>query len=793
MVLSMKWLRDYVDVDVDKDPHEFCEDMTMSGSKVENYSICGSDIKNVVVGKILSVVKHPNADKLVICRVDIGDGTVQIVTGAKNVFPGALVPVALDGAKLPGGVKINRTDFRGETSDGMMCSLKELGLSVNDFPYAVENGIFIIQEECEAGQDIVTAAGLDDTVVEFEITPNRPDCLSVLGLAREAAATFDKQLHMPEHHVKGGSGKTADYVTAEVQEPSLCTRYTARAVRNVKIGPSPRWMRERLRASGVRPINNIVDITNFVMLEYGQPMHAFDYRLIAGGGIRVRLAKPGEKITTLDGVERILDGNTLVIADSDRPVAVAGVMGGENSGIVEGTDTVIFESAVFDSTSVRETSKKLGLRTEASSRFEKGLDPDNTIPALNRACAFVELLGAGEVCGDLIDINHAVPAERKIKLDPDWVNRFLGTSIPAKFMADALIKLHFKVDGDLVTVPSYRRDVEQKADIAEEIARIYGYNKIPTVHLGGAAIIGGLNDRQKFVRGVHSSLVASGFYEISTYSFISPKFYDRINVPKDSGLRHSLKIINPLGEDTSVMRTTTLPSMLETLARNYRNRNESAALYDLGSVYIPGAEGELPDEKQKITLGIYGGDADFFTLKGAVEALLDRLGVKGYGFAAEEDLPAFHPGRCAAVLAGGEKIGVLGEIHPDVLSEYGIETRAYAAVLDLEAVYKNRQKEIRYAPLPKFPAITRDIAMICGEELPVGKLEETIRSAAPDVVESIKLFDVYRGKQISEGRKSVAFSISMRAADRTLTDGEADEAVQEILSALSKLGAERRS
>lgn len=796
MNLSMKWLHDYVDIDASANPREFTEAMTMSGSKVESYGSAGDEIQKVVVGKILSVEKHPDADKLVVCSVDVGQSEpIQIVTGASNVFEGALVPAALDGSLLPGGKKIRKGKLRGVLSNGMMCSLGELGLSKNDFPYAIEDGIFIIEEECRVGQDIREVTGLDDIVVEFEITPNRPDCLSVIGLAREVAVTFNKKLTLPDAQVKGGSSSTKDFVNAKVHEPKLCTRYMARAVRNVKIGPSPLWMRQRLRSAGVRPINNIVDITNFVMLEYGQPMHAFDYRQINGGTINVRLARDGEKITTLDGIERKLDDKMLVIADNEKPVAVAGVMGGEFSGIMDDTNTIVFESAMFDSTSVRLTAKRLGMRTEASSRYEKGLDAQNTIKALDRACRLVELFGAGEVCTDYIDINNADFKAKTIKLDAQWINSFLGTDIDKKFMIDTLRRLEFKVEDDVITVPSYRADVEQKADIAEEVARIYGYNEIPTTLLRGAATKGGLNTTQKFEKNVSNSLLALGYTEISTYSFISPKYYDKIHMPSDSPMRNSVKIINPLGEDTSIMRTTMLPSMLETLSYNYSNRNLAARFFEIGTIYIPRGKGELPQEPVKITLGSYGEDEDFYSIKGDVEELFENLGVDSEKceYLPCSDNPAFHPGRCAKIIADGIQIGIIGEIHPEVQASYEIDTRVYAATIDASELMKNAVQDKSYTPLPKFPSTARDIAVLCDDGIPVMKLEKAMKSAAGKVIEKIELFDIYRGKQIPEGKKSVAFSVVMRAADRTLTVDEADSAVKKVVKALESLGASLRS
>jgi phenylalanyl-tRNA synthetase beta chain len=639
----------------------------------------------------------------------------------------------------------------------MLCSLGELQLTKSDFPYAIEDGIFIIDEDCKPGEDIKKAIGLDDTVIEFEITPNRPDCLSVFGLAREVAVTYKQPLHLPKPEVKGGEGKTGDIINVEVHEPTLCSRYSARAVKNVKIEPSPRWMRERLRAMGVRPINNIVDITNYVMLEYGQPMHAFDSRFVSGGKINVRRAKDSEKITTLDGIERNLTTDMLIIADAEKPVAVAGVMGGEYSGIMNDTSTVIFESAMFDGTSIRLTSKKLALRSESSSRFEKGLDAQNSIPALMRACQLVEMLGAGDVCGDYIDIDNSDKSSRAVSLDADWINGFLGTDISKEFMIKALNDLGFAVKDDIILIPSWRGDVEHKADIAEEVARIYGYNKIPTTLVSGSSAKGGLNPTQRFEKAVSEELIAQGLYEVSTYSFISPKYYDKIRMPSDSPLRRSVKIINPLGEDTSIMRTVTLPSILEVLSLNYNNRNLKAGVFEIGTIYLPLGDDELPQEKNKITLGIYGGDSDFYTIKGVVEELLNFADVGEYDVEGCTDNPAFHPGRCAKLTIDGDELAILGEVHPAVSANYEISARTFAAVIDFELLMKYSAKQKEYKPLPKFPATTRDIALICDDNIPVLTLEKVIKAAAKNVLESIELFDIYKGKQIPEGKKSVQY------------------------------------
>ncbi|WP_071427109.1 phenylalanine--tRNA ligase subunit beta [Merdimmobilis hominis] len=795
MNLSQKWLLDYVDVS-EVEPHEFAEAMTMSGSKVEGYCREGADITGVVVGEILSVVKHPNADSLVICQVNIGEAEpVQIVTGATNVFAGAYVPVATNGSHLPGDKVIKKGKLRGEVSNGMLCSLSELGLTVHDFPYAIEDGIFILGDDCEKtpGMDIHEAIGLDDLCTEFEITSNRPDCLSVTGLAREAAVTFQKELHLPEPKVEKETGDIREHLSIEVQNPELCPRYIGRMVKNVKIGPSPRWMRERLRACGVRPINNIVDITNYVMLEYGQPMHAFDFKYVKGGKIIVRTAREDEtSFMTLDGVTRTLSPEMLTICDAEGPTAVAGVMGGEFSSIMEDTDTILFESACFNGPSVRLTAKKLGMRTEASGRYEKGLDPATCLPAVQRACQLVELLGAGEVVGGMIDVDNSPKEKIVLPLEADWINRFLGIDLPAEEMKTILSRLGFGIEGDQVVVPSYRADVRCKADVAEEIARIYGYNNIPTTSLRGSCE-GKLTPRQKMERRVNNIMLAQGYSEIMTYSFISPKYYDKIGLPADSALRKSVVISNPLGEDTSVMRTTTLPSMLEILSKNYANRNMAAALYEIGAEYIPQGENELPIETDHLTLGLYGDKADFYAIKGAVEALLDYLNIQDVDVEADSTNPTFHPGRCAVITAGGEELGVVGEVHPLVAENYEIGTRVYLAKLSMDALFAHTPADKEYKALPKYPASQRDIALLCDEELPVLTMEKAISSAVGSLLEKVELFDVYRGAQIPDHKKSVAFNLVLRSADHTLTVEEADAAVKRALKALSALNVTLRS
>lgn len=794
MNLSMRWLKDYVDIDVK--PREFAHEMTMSGSKVECYEIEGEEIKNVVVGKVLDIKPHTNSDHLVICQIDVAkEAPLQIVTGASNVVVGALVPVALDNSVLPGDKKIKKGKLRGELSEGMLCSLGELGLTTHDFPYAIEDGIFLIEEDCKIGEDICSALRFNDTCVEFEITPNRPDCLSVIGLAREASATFNVPLNLHTPVVKTATGNINDLLDVEVLNKELCPRYTARMIKNVKVAPSPLWMREHLRASGVRPINNLVDITNYVMLEYCQPLHAFDANLLETNSdghkkIIVRNAQ-NEKFNTLDGIERTLNENMLVIADEKKTVAVAGVMGGENSAIVDDTNTVIFESANFKGSSVRVTARDLALRTDASARFEKGLDPKSTMPAVMRACELVEMLGAGEVVDGVIDIDNSPKEPARIKLDVDWINAFLGINITRKEMVDILTSLCFEMDGDEIIVPSYRADVEHKADIAEEIARIYGYNNIPTTTIKGVAK-GQITDEQKFDRMIHKTMQSSGCYEVSTYSFISPKYYDKINLPSDSSLRKCVTITNPLGEDTSVMRTTTLPSMLEVLSRNYNNRNETFYGYEIGTEYISNGENELPDENPQVTIGMYGQNSDFYNIKGIVEILLTSLNIKDWDIHPVSDNPTFHPGRCAEITMGDTTLGILGEAHPVVTNNYSIGTKVYLAKFDVKAMFANRQTEIQYKPLPKYPASTRDLSLICDIDLPIIEIKKAIKNAVGNTLESVKLFDVYKGAQIAEDKKSVSYKIIMRSQTGTLTDTEADDAVKRVLKALEKINVTLR-
>ncbi len=799
MNLSLRWLADYVKLDVT--PKEFCAAMTMSGSKVEAFEEEKERLDGIVVGRILSKRVHENADALFVCSVDMGgEEPVQIVTNAKNVQEGDLVPVATPGTTVHEGnesMTIKVAKVRGVESRGMFCGLETLGLTVNDFPYADPESVFVLQEDCKPGQDIASAIGVDDVSVEFEITSNRPDCLSVIGLAREASATFGVPLEVSKPTFSGSDEDITKTLHVEIQNTEKCTRYVAGLVRNVKIGPSPRWMRERLRASGVRPINNLVDITNYVMLEYGQPMHAFDLRFVKDGSICVRNARNGEKITTLDGIERELSEEMLIIADAEKPIAVAGIMGGEYSGIMEDTVDVVFESAYFEPVQVRRTAKKLGMRTDASARYEKGLDETSMPVTLARALQLVEELAAGEPVGTTIDCNYADPQPNRIPFDPAWINAFLGTQIPEADMLGYLTSLDIHVENGECLSPSFRIDLLRPADIAEEVARIYGYNNIPSTVIKGVAQAQ-YTPEQKFNRVIEQTMAGLGYSGILTYSFISPKWFDKIGLSADSKLRNTTTITNPLGEDTSVMQTTTIPGMLEILANNYNKRNAQAWLFEVSKEYLPTVPDKLPEELHRLTVGMYGGDADFFTMKGALEALLKKLGVEkihytrcGEGCPYDEQT-AFHPGRSAVIYAGEQAVGIFGEIHPTVQKTYGIGVRTYVAKLDIPALFASANEEITYNPLPKFPAMTRDISLVCAEEVAVGDLENAITEAVGRYLEKVELFDVYRGEQIEQGKKSVAFNIVMRNYEETMTTEQADAAMKRVCKALAKMGAELR-
>lgn len=802
MKLPLSWLKDYTNID-GISPAEFDAAMTMSGSKVECVDYLGAEINNVVTGKILSVEKHPDSDHLVICQIDAGqDEPVQIVTGAPNVTEnsiGEICPVCLHKSTLPGGVKITRGKLRGVMSNGMMCSFQELGLEHGCVPYACDNGILFLPQDTPVGVDIKGVLGLDEYVADFEITSNRPDCLSIIGLARETAATFQRPFAVKDPEVKGCGDDIANYVSVQVDEPELCPRYSAKIVKNIKIEPSPAWLRERLFAAGVRPINNIVDITNYVMLEYGQPMHAFDYACLSDGKIVVRRPKPGESIQTLDGQDRAITPEMLAICDGSKPVAIAGVMGGANSEITENTKTVVFESACFHGATIRITAKTLGMRTEASGRFEKGLDPSLTMPALLRACELIEELGAGEVIDGVVDACAADLTPKTLPFEPEKINALLGTDLSAQTQAEMLERLEFQVQGNTVTIPSFRIDIARMCDLAEEVARMFGYDNIPVRLYAGDTTQGGLSARQQLERAAANVCLSAGFDESMSHSFISPKFYDAINLPADDVRRISTTILNPLGEDFSVMRTTVLPSMLDSLSHNHAHRNPAASLYELGTIYTPvikdgKADAEqLPQEEKILTLGSYG-RLSFFQFKGVVEAICRQLNIKNVSFTADTENPSYHPGRCAKVFAGDTLLGVFGTVHPIVSKKYDFGTDVLAAELRMEALAACADPVKLYQPLPKFPASTRDIAVLVDDSVPAAAMQQAIETAAGAILEKVRLFDVYKGKGIPEGKKSVAYSMSLRAADRTLKDEECDQAMQQAIAALEKeFGAVLRS
>ena len=794
MKLNRKWINEeFVDLSHISDK-EFVEKLTIFGQKVETYERLDAEIKNVVVGKVISIVRHENSDHMWICQIDIGtDEPVQIVTGAQNVREGDLVPAALHNSWLPGGIHITKGKLRGEVSNGMLCSLKELNLTVNDFPYAIEDGIWIIEEDCSPGDDINTVIGNDDTVIDFEITNNRPDCYSIIGLARESAAAFGQEMKHHEPEVHGSdAGSMYDMLDVEVPAESLCNRYSSRMVTNVHIAPSPKWLRDRLRANGVRPINNIVDITNYVMLEYGQPMHAFDYRYVSSGKIIVREAEAGETLTTLDGNVRQLTPGMLVIADETKPIGLAGIMGGENSEIQNDTTTVVFESANFNGTSIRQTALSLGMRTESSGKFEKNLDPMMTVPAVQRACELVEMLGCGDVMDGIIDIVNYVPQPRTLPLESEKINNLLGTSIPEADMVNYLKLLEIPVEGTEIQVPSWRPDLCLMADIAEEVGRSYGYNEIPTTAFKNATQ-GGYSPVMQFESKAGSLCRALGYSEIITYSFVSPTIFDRIRIPADSNLRNTLKIQNPLGEDTSVMRTSALPSMLDILSRNSAYHNRSAKLYELAKIYLPVEDQALPAEPKILVLGTYGTGENFFTLKGELEAVFEGLRIKKAIYTADSSNPTYHPGRCARVTIDGIDVGYIGQIHPLVANNYDIDSEVFCAEINFTALFDLRLPDATYTPLPKYPSVSRDIAIICDETITVAQAENVIFSAAGKLLRNTKLFDIYRGTGIPEGKKSIAFSLELRADDRTLTDTDCEQVMNKVLSSLqSELNAALR-
>ncbi len=805
MNTPLSWIKAYVP-ELDCTSQEYTDAMTLSGTKVEGYEELDADLDKIVVGQIEKIERHPDADKLVICQVNIGIETIQIVTGAPNVEVGQKVPVVLDGgrvagghdgSKTPGGIKIKKGKLRGVPSNGMMCSIEELGSSREMYPDAPENGIYILKEDAVVGSDAVELLGLHDAVFEYEITSNRVDCFSVIGIAREAAATFRKPFVPPVVEVKGNEEDVNDYISVKVEDKDLCKRYCARVVKNVKIEPSPEWMQRRLAACGIRPINNLVDITNYVMEEYGQPMHAFDLATLAGHQIVVKRASEGDTFVTLDGQERKLDSNILMINDAEKPVGIAGIMGGENSKITDDVKDMVFEAACFDGTNIRLSAKRLGLRTDASGKFEKGLDPNNAMEAINRACQLIEMLGAGEVVGGVVDIYDEVRQPKRIPFEPDKMNRLLGTDISREQMLEYFktIELDYDESTNEIIAPTFRQDLECMADLAEEVARFYGYDNIPTSLPQGEATAGKLSYKLRIESIAKDIAEFCGFSQGMTYSFESPKVFDKLLLPEDSSLRKTVDIMNPLGEDFSIMRTTTLNGMLTSLATNYNRRNKNVRLYELGNVYLPKAVPvtELPDERMQFTLGMYG-DGDFYTMKGVVEEFLEKVGMKKIvRYDKDAGKPFLHPGRQANISYAGEVIGYLGEVHPQVLDNYNIGDRAYIAVLDMPAIYDKTTFDRKYEGIAKYPAVSRDISMIMPKSLQVGDVEEVIRKKGGSLLESYQLFDIYEGAQIRLGFKSVAYSIVFRAKDHTLEDKEVSEVMDKILTALGNMDIELRA
>lgn len=792
MKVSYSWIKEYTKIDAGI--KEFCDAMTMSGSKVEGWDVLGEDIKKVVTGKVVEITQHPDADKLVVTKIDVGSETIQVVTGAKNLSEGDYVPVALHGSSLPGGLKIKKGKLRGVASEGMLCSIAELNVTVNDYPNAIEDGIMVLDNEVELGLDITKVLGLDEDIVEFEITSNRPDCFSVIGLAREAAATFKKDFSVKTPAPKEeAAGDINEMITIEVKDSELCPRYTARAITDVVIESSPEWLRRRLRDAGVRPINNIVDITNYVMLEYGQPMHAFDLDNIAGKKIIVRSAKDDEMLDTLDDQPRKLDSSMLVIADAKKPVAVAGVMGGAESEVTESTKTILFEAATFKSTSVRLTAQKLVMRTESSGRFEKGLDYNNTLPAINRACELVEELGAGKVVKGVVDVCADVPEAKTIELRVDKINAFLGTYISRNEMLDIFNPLEIKVDGNMVTAPSFRPDLLCEADLAEEVARFYGYNNIKATMLAGEETTQGKRSYKQRLRDIVEGVcLSSGMYEIYTYSFTSPGVFDRLGLAENDVLRKTVKIRNPLGEDYSVMRTTTFPEMMKVIAHNSNRNIEKGAFYEMGLTYHPVEGSDLPDEKPVLSLGMFN-NGGFFDLKGILEEITDTLGISGIEYFSVSDNPIFHPGRCASIQKDGIEIGLVGQVNPTICKEFEVPEETIMGSLYVKSLYKLAEFERKYTDLPKYPAVTRDIAVLVDDDVTSGSIIKLINESAGGYLEKVNFFDVYKGAQTGIGKKSLAFSMVYRSSEKTLTEEEVSASFNKVVKKLSEtIGAELR-
>jgi len=804
MNTSLKWIKDLVP-GLDCTPQEYMDAMTLSGSKVEGYENMDEDLDKIVIGQVKSIEKHPDADKLVICQVDIGTETIQIVTGAPNVTEGCKVPVVLDGGKVAGGhdgskteggIKIKKGKLRGVESNGMMCSIEELGSNRDMFPLAPENGLYILPEDAPVGENAVSYLGLDDTVVEYEITSNRVDCFSILGIAREAAATFGKEFVPPVVTETGNNEDVNDYIKVSVKDDKLCSRYTARVVKNIKIAPSPEWMQCRLRAQGIRPINNIVDITNYVMEEYGQPMHAYDLDTIEDREIVVRRAAKGEQFVTLDGQERTLDDSVLMICDGKKAIGIAGIMGGENSMITDNVKTMLFEAACFDGTNIRLSGRKIGLRTDASAKFEKGLDPNTAIEAMNRACQLIEELGAGEVVGGVVDIYPNVKGDKRIPFEPEKYNKLLGTDIAKETMLAYFSKIDLGYDpaSNEVIVPSWRQDLECDADLAEEVARFFGYDKIPTTLPSGEATTGKLTFKLRIEAVAREIAEFCGFSQGMTYSFESPKVYDKLLLPQDSPLRKAVVISNPLGEDFSIMRTVSLNGMLTSLSTNFNRRNKNVRLYELGNIYLPKQVPvtELPEERMQFTLGMYG-EGDFFTMKGVIEEFLYKAGMKlKPEYDPESGKPFLHPGRQANVVYDGTVIGYLGEVHPTVAANYAIKERVYVAVLDMPEIVSRASFDHKYEGIAKFPAATRDISMVVPKKVLAGDIEKIFDEKGGQFLEKYDLFDIYEGAQIKPGYKSIAYSLSFRAKDRNLEDADITGAMDRIVNALERVGAELR-
>ncbi|CVI65973.1 Phenylalanine--tRNA ligase beta subunit [Clostridiales bacterium CHKCI001] len=805
MNTALSWIKAYVP-DLECTAQEYTDAMTLSGTKVEGYEKLDKNLEKIVVGQIKTIERHPDADKLIICQVDVGNEIVQIVTGAPNVKEGDKVPVVLDGGKVAGGhdggplpengIKIKKGKLRGVESFGMMCSIEELGSSKEMYPDAPENGIYILKEDAPVGADAVEVLGLHDVVFEYEVTSNRVDCYSVLGIAREAAATFRKEFKAPEVKVTGNQEDIHDYLSVEVRDDELCPRYCARMVKNIKLGPSPEWMQRRLAASGIRPINNIVDITNYVMEEYGQPMHAFDYDLLAKHQIIVQRAGDKEQFQTLDGQMRTLDSSMLMICDGEKSVGIAGIMGGENSKITDDVQTMVFEAACFDGTNIRLSAKKLGLRTDASGKFEKGLDPNNAEEAVNRACQLIEELGCGEVVGGMIDHYPIKKEEKRVAFDPESINALLGTNLSKEQMLSYFgpLELKYNEETEELIIPTFRQDIECGADVAEEVARFFGYDNIPTTLPSGEATTGKLSFKLRIEEVAKDIAEFCGFSQAMTYSFESPKVFDKLLMPKDSKLRETVTIMNPLGEDYSIMRTTPLNGMLTSLSTNYNRRNKNVRLYEIGNIYLPKAlpVTELPEERTQFTLGMYG-EGDFFTMKGVVEEFFDKVGLhEKIGYDPNAGRSFLHPGRQANIIYRGNVVGYLGEIHPAVADNYAIGERVYIAVIDMPFIVEYASFDRKYTGIAKYPAVTRDISMLMKKEILVGQIEEIIEKKGGKLVESYHLFDIYEGSQIAEGYKSVAYSIVFRAADHTLEDKEVNAAMEKILTALEGLGISLR-